>query len=604
MARPRRVNYNCLAPVAARPTRHDMNADNSPPSKEDLDPYYGGKLGAGIDWSDPNSPLAPYYFTTGGVMAVALLGVAFFVLSSRPLWHTDFWVHLKFGEWIASNRTLPEREPFSPYTDKQSPLFDSMWLSQVGYHGLFRGGSSLSGGGDRQRFEGGVEAIRIVHCLAAIVALGLFGLAYRRTADSVPWAIGGMAAVFLLMSGALTTQRPQLFGLACFAWLLCLIGRSTVSRRVLLLVPLVMVLWANLHGSFVVGFVLQGAILAGRALEVARARHWSLRALRDDDAVRRLTIVLATSITGVAVLNPYGPYLYLHVVRFGGHPNLGTLAEWQPLDFTAAAGGHWSYLALAAVVVLTPLVTRQDYSLPQILVILAFSVGPLFQQRMMVWWIPLVPWIVAPNWVAAASRWSVIVPENVPSFRKTALAALLALVAIIASPASTWLKSGKPRPGVPALHKGTPRDIAAALQGEEPADPDRVRRLTETVRSLPGGRYRGPVFCSESQGEFLLWTLPTDTPVMMFNHAHLFQPAYWAGCLAVKQGLPPWRELLDRAGAGVVVVEADYHPRLCEELRSDPAWQVVVDEAGTPGHDADSRLFVAIRKAGKPQERK
>ena len=46
----------------------------------------------------------------------------------------------------------------------------------------------------------------------------------------------------------------------------------------------------------------------------------------------------------------------------------------------------------------------------------------------------------------------------------------------------------------------------------------------------------------------------------------------------------------------LVVVEADYHRLLCEELRKSPAWKVVRDESAMQGRDADSRLFIAIRK--------
>lgn len=576
-----------------------MNSDSNSQPDEKLDPYYGGPLGAGIDWTDPNSPLAPYYFTTGGVVAVALLGVAFFILSIIPLWHTDFWVHLKFGEWIAANHKLPEQEPFSPFTDKQTRMFDSMWLTQVGYHGLFRAGQSVAGGDEWKRFEGGVELIRVAHGLTATLALALIGLAYRRAADSVPWALGGMALVFVLMIGAFSTQRPQLLGLACFSALLLVLSRPQLTRRALVGVPVLMVLWANLHGSFAVGFLLLGISLVGHVIEVGRANQWSSRSIGLDVVIRRLAIVIAASAAAVALLNPYGPLLYLHVIRFGGHPNLATMSEWQPLAFSQSRGGHWVYLALAVAVVCTPVVTRRMLSPSRVLLILAFGIWPLFQQRMMTWWIPLVPWIVAPSWVAAAARWGVIVPENVPSFRKTALAALLVVVAVIASPASTWLKTGKPRPIAKALHRGTPSDIAAALKGEQPADPARVKDLIDTVRALPGGRYVGPIFCSESPGEFLLWSMPADTPAMMFNHAQLFVPKYWADCLAVKQGDPGWKAILDRARAGVVVVETDYHERLCAALRVDPDWVVVVDESQLPARDADARLLVAVRRAAK-----
>jgi hypothetical protein len=140
-------------------------------------------------------------------------------------------------------------------------------------------------------------------------------------------------------------------------------------------------------------------------------------------------------------------------------------------------------------------------------------------------------------------------------------------------------------------------DVAAALTGAPPVNPDRVAGLVKVVREEHGGRYAGRVFCSEVQGEYLLWALPADAPVMMYNHAHLFPPEYWDECLTVKAGGPGWWEVLDRYRAGVVVVEADSHPRLCDGLRKDPGWRVVVDESSAP---ARARLFVAVRKPAAP----
>jgi hypothetical protein len=574
-----------------------MNPDPQPtPDEEPHDPYYGGPLGAGIDWADPNSRLAPYYMTTASVIATAILCLAFFVLSILPLWHTDFWAHLKYGEWIAANRSLPDREPLSPFTDKQTRMFDAMWLSQVGYHELFRAGWSIAGGDDRQRFAGGVELIRLVHLFAAIAAVGLFGFAYRRVSGSVPWAAGGIVLVLVLSFGALGVQRPQTLSLVCYAALLCMLSRPSLSRRALVAVPLLMVFWANLHGSFPIGFGLLGLVLIGRVIGTIRAEGWSVRAVWRDEACRRLLIALLASVIAVAILNPYGPMLYRDVIGFSGHPNLRTMAEWQPLDFTQAHGGHWVYLATVLFVVATQFATRRVLTPTQWLLVISFGVWPIFQQRTMVWWVPLVPWIVASHWVAAAMRWKLELPEDVPSFRKTALAAVLVLVTLFASPASTWIKTGRPRPVVAALHRGTPYDIAAALKGEPPADPDRVAKLFEAIKVLRGGRLTGTIFASESQGEYLLWALLPDAPVMMFNHAQLFDPGYWAECMTVKQAGAGWSAILDRYRAAVVIVEIDYHPQLCAELRKHPGWHVVIDESETPGRDADSRLFVAVRK--------
>jgi hypothetical protein len=230
------------------------------------------------------------------------------------------------------------------------------------------------------------------------------------------------------------------------------------------------------------------------------------------------------------------------------------------------------------------------------LLILTLGVWPLFQQRAMIWWAPVVPWIIAPHWVAAAERWGIEAPASVPSLRKTALAVFISLVAVAASPATNWVKLRGPRPVGEALHPGTPYDVAAALKGEKPANPDRVAKLVQVLQEQYGGKFTGRVFCSETAGEYLIWALPPETEVMLFNHIQLFSPAYWTECQTLKFAEPGWWEVLDRRHPGVVVVEVDRHPRLCAELRKHPDWVVAVDESGKPARDGFTRLFVAVRK--------
>lgn len=571
---------------------------NPPPAEQTAEPD-GEDLGAGIDWADPNSPLARFYLTASGVVAVAVLGVALVLYSLFPLNHTDFWAHLKYGEWIAANRAMPDREPLGEFTDKDSPFFDALWLSQLTYHTTFRLGGALAGGDDRSRFEGGVELIRLLHLFATVAAVGLIGLACRRASGSVPWAAVGMLIVVVLMFGPLGIQRPQAFALAGFAAVLCAISRETPTRRSVVWVPLLVVLWANLHGSFVVGIGLLGAAMLGRALAAGWSEGRSVRAAWRDLGVRRLAAALVLSAAGAGLLNPYGPGIYAEVVSFGAHPNLKTVVEWQPLDFSQSRGGHWGYLATVVFLALTQLASPRWFSPIQVLLIATLGVWPLLQQRAMAWWAPAVVWIAAPHWVAAAERFGLKLPASVPSFRKTALAAVIAVMLLVVSPATTWVKTGQPRPTVGSLHRGTPNDVADALAGRTPANPKRVEALVRAVGEDHGGRFVGRVFASETQGDYLLWALPPDSPVLMFNHPPAFDPAFWSNCLAVKGAAPGWQEFLDRHSAAAVVVEIDSSPALCARLRAHPGWRVVVDEANTPVGDGRSRLFVALRKPAK-----
>ena len=66
--------------------------------------------------------------------AVCFLCVGFVFISSIPLWPTDLWSHLSFGQWTAENGRLPTVDPFS-CCDPQPIKTQAWWGSQlVGYY--------------------------------------------------------------------------------------------------------------------------------------------------------------------------------------------------------------------------------------------------------------------------------------------------------------------------------------------------------------------------------------------------------------------------------------------------------------------------------------
>src|SRR5215468_415389 len=104
-------------------------------------------LGAGIDFTDPNSPLAKWYCRGSHVVAALIFAAIFIILNFAPLWHTDIWGHLKFGQWIVQQARLPEREPFCPFATEGAGFIHYNWLSQAGLYALYHLGELLAGGG-------------------------------------------------------------------------------------------------------------------------------------------------------------------------------------------------------------------------------------------------------------------------------------------------------------------------------------------------------------------------------------------------------------------------------------------------------------------------
>lgn len=552
------------------------------------------------------SPLTPYFLRGSDVIAAALLAGAFLFLSNWPLWHTDVWGHLKFGQWIVQHRRLPAQEPFLPFTDGQRCV-NFYWLTQVTMYGAFAAGERLAGGDALRRLAGGAEMLALLFALVSFLRYLLLYLAYRRASGSGPLACLGLGLAVLVFS---RVQRPQAFGNLCFAALLLMLSRPVLSRRALLLVPLCLVLWVNLHGSYVVGLAILGLFFLGRVIQTGWAAVTDRRdagpikiwtAIVNDLQVRRLFLAGLLSTAGVALLNPHGPWVFLYTVRFAQHPNIPSMVEWQPLEFPwGGAGEHWPYLATIVLVIATQIFSPRLLPPTSVLLCFTFAVFPLWHRRMMLWWIVLFPWIVLPAWAEMGRQlsWPWLHYRSQASGAKTLMAVGLLLLAVLLAPPVKWLRGGPLRPLERSLSPGTPWKLAAQLKAPT-GDKNYYPQLADALkRGYPNGRFHGRICASETQGDYLVWALPPEWPVMVYTHVHLFSPEHWQDFLIVKSAEPGWREVLDLYGVNLIVVEVEDHPQLTEALQADADWRIVLDETGLQQKiDPRTRLLIAVRKS-------
>jgi hypothetical protein len=520
----------------------------------------------------------------GHLMGVFLVAGAFIYLSSYPLGHTDVWAHAKYGEWYWTHQKTPGVEPLSPYTDKTLRFPDVAWLSQVTYYLLYQFGATAAGGDAESQLQGGAEALRSFHLFMLVGRIILLWLALRRFGGSCMWATLGVFLYFMAVGIGSAVQRPQAFGLFFFTVVLYALSSPRLSRRALVLLPIAFVLWANLHGTFVVGLLVLGLHTVGRAIE---------RGMSDPE-VRRLALVSA--LCGLATLvNPNGPFLYQQVLSFSGHPNLKTMTEWYPMRVTAASGAHWPYLMSLLLLAFVRVLGGRTVGAAGWLVALPFALWPWLQARMLLWWWGLAVWLLARLGPGLADRFPTLpaLPDGPPSRAKAWMGVAVVVIAVLFVPPLRALVI--PRALGDTVSPGTPWRMALELKAN-PTDHGRwfPSFRTALAEHYPDGRFRGAIFSTETQGDFLIWALPAEWPVLMFTHAHVFPVDHWEACRHVKAGNPGWREFLARHGTNLIVAEADTHEELAAELRNDPEWIVVHD--GPPDGGPASRMIVAVRK--------
>jgi hypothetical protein len=244
-----------------------------------------------------------------GVFAVFGWGVGIERLSDNSF----FW-HLKTGGLILDSG-IPHADPFS-FSAPGTKWVAQSWLAELMYGAVDR--------------TFGAFGLRVVGGLVGIaIAVLAFRLALRLAGDRVRAALLTVAALAGLYT--LWSERPLLLGVLFLLLVLWIVEvpDSALGRRPLIALPVVFWLWANVHGTFALGFVYLALNLGGRWLD--GSRPW-----RD----RERTLLAGTAFAFVATFaNPYGIALVtfpIDLLRRGDV--LRNVIEWSSPDFHHVRG--------------------------------------------------------------------------------------------------------------------------------------------------------------------------------------------------------------------------------------------------------------------------
>ena len=303
----------------------------------------------GPEASDDDS--GPWFGTLGSV--VALLAVTWTVrLATLPLNDNSFFTHLATGRLILDRGSVPTSDPYS-FTAAGTEWTVQSWLASVLYAVAER--------------AGGADGIKLL--VAAIFALATAGLwALSRRAESIFLRVGIVGAA-LAVSTDTWSARPYMFGvLGLIAVWLALEGRLAPWA----LVPVFWV-WANTHGSWILGGVLAGAVTAGTWLD-RRGDGADTTAGGVADPAHALRVLLATGVGAVvACAGPLGPRAVLFpLTALERSDVLSNVREWMPSDFADAPERVFLLVLLATAASLVQL-RAWRYTLPT-LVFLAAAV--------------------------------------------------------------------------------------------------------------------------------------------------------------------------------------------------------------------------------------
>ena len=250
------------------------------------------------------------------LLPIFLLAYKGFIFPLPPL---DFWWHLKMGEVIATTKSIPEVDSFS-FTAEGQPFVVQNWLAELVYYWTYT-----------------IGGFPLLVFLGTVITLAGFLLMYRLCLDATNSRRVVALVGFLAALGNYGFLRPQTFSFLLFAAYYLVLEQYRQHRRDRLWVlPILMVLWVNLHGAFVLGLGLAGLYIVSescrRALDPQRTE-----ALAGAE-IRKLLVVLCLCALAT-LLNPEGPGIFSYVRAVVTDPGSQQLvAEWRPPRITDFLG--------------------------------------------------------------------------------------------------------------------------------------------------------------------------------------------------------------------------------------------------------------------------
>jgi hypothetical protein len=470
------------------------------------------------------------------VLVLALLLI--FILAARTPLDSDMWWHLRAGqETVQMGRPLLVDNLST--TRFGASWINHSWLSEAGMYLLYAWGGSL--------------AIAGITALLAVLSMAL-----------VYFTLEGPALLraFLLILGSVVAAvvwapRPQLVSLVLMAlvgYLLYLYKWKHIDR--LWLLPVVFILWANLHGGFPLGFMLIGCMIAGEFLNYLLGNH-AEEVLNRKQVLRLL--VWGGLCVAALLINANGLNIFLIPFQTVGVKVLQNfVAEWASPDFHQLFQQPFIWLLLlllgalglsgkrldatdlltTGLFIYLTLVARRNYgpfalaALP----VLSRHLWPAIQA-----WLgrePATGWKIRLGLAKGEGEGSPEKPAqstSLPAIRPGVMKSInLALIAFIAFTAiGKWYVTGNPILVDSYLSSSYPVKAIDWIRSHQPA---------------------GPMLNEYNWGGYLTWFL-RDYPVFVDGRTDLYGDDVLGQWITAVQAGKGWQAILDKYKVRLVLIE-------------------------------------------------
>jgi hypothetical protein len=395
---------------------------------------------------------------------------------------------------------------------------------------------------------GGVILTTLVFSFFILTA---FWLTILRIEDkSNLYAIGGA----LLLGGILSTPvlwpRPQILTILYTSFFLVLLERylKTGKLATLILLPVIMLIWVNQHGGFIVGLGAIGIFILGRLVDsliriIQQKRNWKEII---DKSTRALIITLLTC-TLVTLLNPNGIRILAYPFQTVNDASLQQFnQEWASPDFHERT---WIPLAVMYLSLIGfGLKSNKPVSTTNILLVLVFGFMALSALKH----VALFALVAIP---VLADQISSVIPFNDQNrknrfIRQFSLVVLLGAIYLFVNTLVTF-------------------DQKQEIVTRERFPVDAVNYMTEN-------QINGRILNSYNWGGYMIWNLYPQYKVYIDGRCDMYGAEFVTHYVDIYFAKPGWQESLDEEMIEYVLVETGTY--ISAALQQTQDWHLLYED--------------------------
>ena len=476
--------------------------------------------------------------------AICGLGLIGLWITLQPIYAQDFWWHIKIGDWIRNQGAIPDTGIYSA-TQAATPYTYLSWSSDVVLSWLFQ--------------AGGLALVHSTRTLLILLTYSLFTWhTWQRTHN------GRAVAIALLLASVVSYVQWLNSGPVLFVLPLCMlsslildqVSRERWNLRTLTIIPLLQILWTNLHPSFLLGPIFVAAYAFGASIDRRRDHleapiYGTMRALWLTAAATSIAMLLNPHVFGAitATVSHTFTLLFQQIIGAWSTPFI-------QLDQQIA-----QHFALTLIVGILFIVVMWDKLRAVDLMIAAtVTLLALMSIRHLIWFGLLVPPITVD---AIIRRGRLRITKTTREATPIALSLALTVGLLTIGLQAPW-RGLFPLPEQLAT-RNEPLKRADLISDTTP-----IGAAEYLITQTPATS----IFHDHMYGSYLMWRSGETTPVFLDPRAPLYPQQQWRDfrCIAQAQN---WQELLATYKITTVLVNKLEQPGLAIALRQAPGWTEV-----------------------------